>query len=93
MVTEVNMSIELKKPITSLSELNCDNCIHYQKLPLVKESCINPDGNNWEQGKDDCCSRGMWFVTIKHNSGDEVELYSYPFVMRKFMQEVGNATR
>jgi hypothetical protein len=73
MVNEVNMSIELKKPITSLSELNCNNCISYQRFGK-RYFCNNPVSDEWDRMTHDCCSLGMWFVTIKHNSGDEVEL-------------------
>lgn len=62
---------QLKKPITSIEQMVCERCIFYQKPPLQEDSCINPDGNNWDQGKDDCCSKGMWLYYGKWIDSEE----------------------
>lgn len=42
------MPIELKKPISSIAELTCENCIHYQKSG-EDWCCINPDSYEWDR--------------------------------------------
>lgn len=86
------MPIELKKPISSLADLTCENCIHYQKPPRLEEICINPEGNNWDQEKDDCCSLGQWLKIAHYDNGDGINLFNFSMMMLLFAEEKLDAT-
>lgn len=59
------MPPEAKKVISSLAEMTCENCVYFQKIRLLN-ACINPDSGNWDQDKEEYCSKGKWFTSELH---------------------------
>lgn len=88
------MPIELKKPISSIAELTCENCIHYQASGN-HYFCINPDSYDWDRENGDCCSNGQWFKTLSFddNEGDVINLYGFSSLMLLFAEEKLDATQ
>lgn len=85
---------QLKKPIDSIEQMTCEHCIHFQQTPKCGEPyCINPDSDDWDRDKGDCCSIGMWFKVIQYDDETELELYGYSFLMQIFAQEQFDAAR
>ena len=83
------MPIELKKPISSIAELTCENCIHYQKSG-EDWCCINPDSYEWDRLSGDTCSNGQWIWAV-HSLG--LRLFGYSTMMQVFAEESNHATR
>lgn len=86
------MPIELKKPISNISGLTCENCIHYQKSG-EDWCCINPDSYNWWRDKEECCSLGVWFRVYRVGDTSELSLDAYASLMYRFMKEKLDATK
>ena len=69
------MPPELKKPITKLKEMTCENCVFSHKPgDLV---CNNPNSPNWYRENGEFCSEGQWLVRRvweDDETGEENEL-------------------
>ena len=86
------MPIELKRPISDITGLTCENCIHYQSDLSDNIVCINPDSYEWDRLSGDTCSLGQWFKTAHYDDGDGINLFNFSTMMLLFAEEKLDAT-
>lgn len=53
------MPPELKKPINSLAEITCENCV-FSYIDKAEPICCNPDSPDWYRESNGYCSEGQW---------------------------------
>ena len=81
------MPIELKKPISYISGLTCENCIHYQRSG-EDYCCINPNSYDWDRVSGDTCSNGEWFWKIGYpDDSPGLRLFGYSTMIQLFAEE------
>ena len=85
---------QLKKPITSIDQMTCENCIHYQKLDgydycINPNFCINPNSLDWDKANGECCSVGEWLYFGKWFSDEtkeQLRVMSYSELYLRFAE-------
>ena len=93
------MPPELKRPITNMDEMTCENCVfsyayytHKGKYPV----CFNPESPDWERENEGVCSKGQWlwfgkWLYEEHTSDSKeiLHLCNYWELYTKFARDAG----
>ena len=79
---------QLKQPITSIDQMTCEHCIHFQKSGNYF-LCINPESYDWDRENYDCCSHGEWLYFGKwfgDETKEQLHVMSYSELYLRFAE-------
>ncbi len=92
------MPPEMKKPITSMNEMTCENCVFSNKPGDMV--CNNSNSDNWYRDNGEFCSEGQWlwfgkWLYEEHTSDSKeiLHLCNYWELYTKFAREAGQKNR